>query len=122
MDRYCMTLDLKQDAGLIAEYIEHHRVGWPEIHQSIRAAGVLDMQIYELEGRLFMIMDTVEGFSFDRKAAMDEANPMVQEWEKLMARYQDVSADAAGDAGKKWRKMQKIFQLRPAEPDTQPSA
>lgn len=112
MERYCLTLELRADAALMAEYVEYHREGWPEIHKSIRDAGVVNMQLYELDGRVVMIMDTVDGFSFERKAAMDAANPKVQEWERLMARFQDVGEDAAGDAGKKWRRMGKIFQLR----------
>ena len=31
-----------------------------------------------------MIMETKDGFSFERKATLDAANPKVQEWEKLM--------------------------------------
>ena len=110
MKRYCFTLDLRKDAELIAEYIEHHREGRPEIHRSIRDAGVVDMQIYELAGRLFMIMDTEDDFSFERKARMDAANPNVQEWEALMARFQDVGEGA--DFGAKWKMMGKIFQLK----------
>ena len=110
MKRYCLTLDLRADEKLIAEYIEYHREGWPEIHKSIRDAGVVDMQIYELGGRLFMIMDTADDFSFERKAQMDKANPKVQEWEALMARFQDVGAEA--DPSGKWKVMGKIFQLR----------
>ena len=75
MKRFCLTLGLRNDPALIHEYIEYHREGWPEIHQSIRDAGVLDMQLYELDGRLFMIMDTTDDFSFERKARMDAANP-----------------------------------------------
>jgi len=110
MKRYCLTLKLKADQDLMAEYIEYHREGWPEIHRSIRDAGVLDMQIYELGGLLFMIMDTEDDFTFERKAAMDAANPRVQEWETLMAKFQDVGPDA--DFGAKWKLMEQIFQLR----------
>jgi len=103
-------LNLRPDPALIAEYIEYHKEGWPAVHASIRDTGVLDMQIFELDGRLFMIMDTDDDFSFERKEAMDKANPVVQEWESLMAKFQDVGADA--DPSAKWRLMQKIFQLR----------
>ena len=112
MQRYCFTLDLRRDPALIAEYIALHKVGRPEIHQSIRDAGVLDMQLFELDGRLFMIMDTVDDFSFERKAAMDSANPRVQEWEALVAKFQDVGADSS--FGAKWKLMHKIFQLAQA--------
>ena len=109
MKRYCLALDLKDDATLIEEYKQHHRAGWPEIKQSIVSSGIVDMQIYIIGNRLFMIMDTEDDFSFARKAQMDAANPAVQEWESLMARFQDVGAE--DDPSAKWRVMAKIFQL-----------
>ncbi len=109
MQRYCFTLDLRPDQALIDEYVALHRDGRPEIHQSIRDAGVLDMQIFLLGNRMFMIMDTEDDFTMERKAAMDAANPKVQEWEQLMSRFQNVDTD--GSDFKKWRLMQKIFQL-----------
>ena len=110
MKRYCLMLKLRKDPKLIAEYIAYHREGWAEIHESIRAAGVLDMQIYELDAQLFMVMETTDDFSFERKAAMDRANAKVQEWEALMARFQDV--EETSDPSAKWRVMRQIFQLR----------
>jgi L-rhamnose mutarotase len=35
MKKYCLTLDLKDDADLIAEYEEQHKAIWPEIKDSI---------------------------------------------------------------------------------------
>ena len=109
MQRFCLTLDLRPDPQLIAEYIELHRLGRPEINQSIREAGVLSMQIYELDGRLFMIMDTTDDFSFERKARMDLANSAVQQWEQLMAKFQDVAADS--DPHNRWRPMKRVYDL-----------
>ena len=109
MRRYCLTLDLRRDEALIAEYIELHKAVRPEIQKSIRDAGVLDMQLFELDGRVFMIMDVVDDFSFERKAAMDSSNPDVQVWERQVAKFQDV--DPNGDQSGKWKVMQKIFQL-----------
>jgi L-rhamnose mutarotase len=109
MQRYCLTLDLRPDPGLIAEYVEHHRVGRETIHASIRDAGVLDMQIYHLNGRLFMIMETTDDFTFERKAEMDKANPEVQAWEALMSRFQDVGSDS--DLSNRWQLMERIFVL-----------
>lgn len=109
MKRYCLTLDLRPDAGLIQEYVDWHQAVWPEIKQSIRDAGVLDMQIYLLENRLFMIMDAEDNFTFERKAEMDRENPRVLEWEQLMSRYQDVKPGC--DPVKRWRLMDKVFEL-----------
>jgi L-rhamnose mutarotase len=109
MKRYCLTLDLCPDEQLISEYIELHRKGRPEIHQSIREAGVLDMQIYNLDGRLFMIMDTSDDFTFERKAELDRANPAVRLWEEQMTKFQNVSPDS--DPTTRWQRMEKIFDL-----------
>jgi L-rhamnose mutarotase len=67
------------------------------------------MEIWRLEDRLFMIMETAGDFTFERKAAMDAANPAVQRWEELMWKYQ--VAVPGGRPGEKWRLMDRIFLL-----------
>jgi len=67
------------------------------------------MEIYRLQNRLFMIMETVDDFSFERKASMDAANVLVQEWEALMWKYQQALPFAK--PGEKWMLMEKIFEL-----------
>ncbi|KPM46657.1 L-rhamnose mutarotase [Jiulongibacter sediminis] len=109
MKRYCLALDLKDDPDLIAEYEDYHRSIWPEIEASIKESGILDMEIYRIANRLFMIMETEDSFSFERKAKMDEANPKVQQWEQLMWKYQQALAGAK--PGEKWQLMEKIFKL-----------
>ena len=109
MRRFCLALDLRPDPTLIQEYIEHHKAVWPDILASLHAAGVLDMQIYNTGNRLFMIMDTVDDFSLEKKAAMDAANPRVLEWETLMGRFQQVDSDA--NPTTRWVEMTKVFQL-----------
>ena len=107
--RYCLALDLKDDARLIAEYERHHERIWPEITDSIRSAGILDMEIYRTGNRLFMVMDVADDFSFDAKAAADAANAKVQEWETLMSTFQQALPWAA--SGEKWVRMARIFKL-----------
>ena len=111
MNRYCFALDLIDDPVLIAEYEHWHAAenSWPEIKNSIREAGVAQMEIYRTGNRLFMIMDTYDWFNFDYKAAKDAANPDVQEWEKLMWKYQLALPWAK--EGEKWVMMKEIFQL-----------
>jgi L-rhamnose mutarotase len=107
--RYCLTLDLKDDATLIAEYKRYHQKVWPEITQSIRASGIEDMEIYLLGTRMFMIMDVNERFSFEAKAQSDRRNPKVQEWEQLMWKFQKALPQAK--LGEKWLLMERIFKL-----------
>ena len=46
--RYVQTMDLKDDAELIAEYRRRHSEenAWPEILDGIRQVGILDMQLF----------------------------------------------------------------------------
>ena len=107
MSRYCLTLDLKNDPVLIAAYEDHHKKVWPEIIESIKGSGITNMEIYRFETRLFMIMETDDSFSFERKSAMDSTNPKVQGWETLMLKYQQPFKNSAS----KWVLIDKIFQL-----------
>ena len=104
-----MALDLVDDPQLIKEYEDYHREVWPEIKRSILDAGILQMEIYRFENRLFMNMEVGEDFSFEKKSAMDAANEKVQEWDQLMWKYQ--SAISGAQPGEKWVMMTKIFEL-----------
>lgn len=107
--RYCLTLDLKDDPTLIAEYKRYHEKIWPEITDSIKSAGIENLEIYLLGTRMFMILEAGPGFSFEAKDRADRANPKVQEWEKLMWKFQKALPQAK--PGEKWLLMERIFQL-----------
>lgn len=109
MKRYCLALDLKDDPQLIAEYEKYHEKIWDEITLSIKDSGINDMEIYRLGNRLFMIMETEDNFSFEAKSKADADNPIVQEWETLMWKYQQALPMAK--EGEKWILMDKIFKL-----------
>lgn len=108
-NRLCYACDLKDDPKLIAEYKMYHKSIWPEIQQSIIDAGVLNMEIYLCENRLFMIMDVAENFDAEIKQKMDNDNPKVQEWENLMWKYQQALPTA--DENEKWVLLECIFIL-----------
>jgi L-rhamnose mutarotase len=107
--RYCLTLDLKDDPALIAEYKRYHEKIWPEITQSIRDAGIVDMELYLLGTRMFMIMEVNENFSFERMSEAARGNPKTQEWEALMWKFQRALPGAR--PGEKWMLMDRIFKL-----------
>jgi L-rhamnose mutarotase len=107
--RFCLALDLKDDPTLITDYKRHHEKIWPEIAESIRDSGIVELEIYLLGTRLFMIMEVNESFSFEAKAAADRSNPKVQQWEDLMGRFQQPLPQAA--PGEKWMLMERIFRL-----------
>lgn len=109
MKKHCLALDLNEDPALISEYEAWHQKVWPEVKESIINSGIVNMEIYRTGNRLFMIMETDESFSFERKSIMDAANEKVQEWETLMWKYQQPLPWAK--AGEKWILMDQIFQL-----------
>ena len=107
--QYCLTLNLKDDDALVREYEEYHKPGnvWPEVIDSIRAAGILDMQIYRSGLQLIMVMTVSDTFSFEGKALQDSLNPKVVEWERLMEKFQNK----AEGVDSKWQEVESIFQL-----------
>jgi L-rhamnose mutarotase len=107
--RYYLALDLKDDPTLIAEYRRHHEKIWPEITESIKQSGVVEMEIYLLGTRMLMVMEVDENFSFEVKAQADRDNPKVREWEELMWKFQKVLPNSK--PGEKWRLMERIFKL-----------
>ncbi|WP_434777419.1 L-rhamnose mutarotase [Neisseria sp. Ec49-e6-T10] len=106
--RYCQALDLVDEANLIKEYETIHQQIWPEVAQNIRHSGIVDMQIWRLGTRLFMIMDVDETFSFERSAQLNN-NPTVIKWEEQMWRFQKPTPWTPD--GSKWVLMEQIFDL-----------
>ena len=107
--RYCLTLDLKNDPALIAEYKRYHENVWPEIVESLRGSGIVGMEIYLLGTRMFMIMEVNDDFSFEAKARADKSNPRVQEWEQLMWNFQQPLPEANPE--EKWLLMERVFKM-----------
>lgn len=109
--RYCQTLDLRNNPELIAEYRRlHSRNGiWPEILEGIRQVGILEMEIYLLGTRLFMIVETPADFDWDSAMAQMASLPRQAEWEALTGKYQQAMPGARSD--EKWKLMERIFHL-----------
>ena len=111
VERICRTLELRDDPQLIAEYRRRHSQGaiWPEIPAGIREAGILEMEIYILGTRLFMIVETPLDFDWD--TAMERLNtlPRQQEWEEYMAIFQQAAPGMS--SAEKWKPMERMFHL-----------
>jgi L-rhamnose mutarotase len=108
--RHVMTLDLKDDPPGIAAYRRHHRRIWPEVRASLLRVGVLRMDIYQLERRLVMVMDTKKAFDLKRSfAAHVASHPRCAEWEELMKTFQQAPPGAG--PGQLWTPMETIFHL-----------
>ena len=105
------TLDLKDDPELIAEYRKRHteNEAWPEVLQGIRSVGILEMEIYILGNRLFMIVETPLDFDWDEAFARLAALPRQEEWETYMSIFQVARPGAT--SAEKWRMMERMFHL-----------
>lgn len=109
--RYCQTLELKNDAELIKEYVKRHSQAeaWPEIREGIRSVGILEMEIYIMGGRLFMIVETPLDFDWDTAMAKLATLPRQQEWEEYMSLFQQCASGATSN--EKWQMMERMFYL-----------
>ena len=95
--RYCRTLDLRDDPKLIAEYRRRHSQAeiWPEV--------------YILDTRLFMIVETALDFDWDTAMERLATLPRQQEWEDYMAIFQLVTPGST--SAQKWQPMERMFHL-----------
>ncbi|MGJ8692549.1 MAG: L-rhamnose mutarotase [Thalassotalea sp.] len=112
--RYCLALDLQDDPKLIEEYIEYHQPknAWPQITANMAEAGILDMEIYHVADRLFMIMETRPDFDPNAAPKTQAGQIKSDEWEALMWKFQKPLSVAK--AGEKWIRMDKIYDLKNA--------
>ena len=109
--RYCRTMNLKDNPELIAEYRKRHSEehSWKEIREGIKQVGILEMEIYILGNRLFMIVETPLDFDWDSAMSRLATLPRQQEWEDYMSIFQDCEQGAT--ATEKWQMMERMFYL-----------
>lgn len=107
MKRYCQTLTLVSNPELIEQYLEAHAHVWPEIIEGQHAVGICSMQIYALGNVLFMIVDTVDEFDWERDMARLATLPRQAEWEAYVSLFQGCDANAT--SAEKWQMMTPIF-------------
>jgi len=109
--RYCQTLDLNGDSELIAKYREAHdkQHFWHEIGEGIRQVGILEMEIYILGTRLFMIVETPPDFDWDVAMAKLDTLPRQAEWEAYVSMFQQCRPGST--SSEKWQMMDRMFYL-----------
>jgi len=110
MQTFLLICDLKDEPEAIQAYVDCHNAVAPEILESIRVAGIVQMSIYRWKNRLSMIMVTDENFTFEKKAELDNANPKVQEWESFLGQYQTNLPGTPPNW--RWAITEKIFDFK----------
>jgi L-rhamnose mutarotase len=107
---YGQTILLRDAPGVVDEYDRHHAAIWPEVAAGLRSVGIQQMRIWRLGRRLFMHMETIDGFDPARDFARYEAEtPRAPEWQRLMESLQQPVDDA--QPGEWWAQMQLVFEL-----------
>ena len=112
MLRRVLTLDLRPGHDVAEAYRARHQAVWPPVEASLRAIGVRAMDIYLLERRLVMVLETDD--DFDMSARFREhiaSDPRCAEWEELMKTLQQPPPGAP--PGAYWTEMVCVFRLNP---------
>jgi L-rhamnose mutarotase len=107
MKRFAQTVLLKDDPEIIRKYEEYHANPWPEVLDGTRNCGVLRVFIYRFGRQLFMFMETVDDFDLEHDMAKYMEHPKAQEWDTLMASFQEPVPGAP--QGSTWVQMKEIF-------------
>ncbi len=108
--RVVLTVNLKDEPGIVETYSRLHREVWPDVQASLRQAGVDKLDIYLLGHRLVMVVEMREGVDYRIAFTTHAAStPKVVEWERLMKSLQVPSEEAR--AGEWWAVMEPVFHL-----------
>lgn len=109
--RYVQMLDLHNDPELIRQYIYYHSPEgiWPEILDGLKKSGVLEMEIYQLEDRLVMIVELDANDNWEDIMSRMGKTPRQEEWEAFVSRFQKAKSDSKSE--EKWHMMNRIFHI-----------
>jgi L-rhamnose mutarotase len=114
MNRHVLTVDLRDEPGVVETYRNHHARIWPEVARSLAAAGVRTMEIFLLGRRLVMILELQEGLDIGQVFGRHVASgPRVAEWERFMKSLQQPAPGAG--SGEWWSSMERVFTLTEAQ-------
>ncbi|MBQ7221979.1 MAG: L-rhamnose mutarotase [Bacteroidales bacterium] len=109
MKTYCQTLELVNDPDVIRRYCDAHKKVWPEVVEGMKQVGIVDMKIYRRGTHVFMICNTTDDFDWNKDWERLSKLPRQAEWEAFVAECQ--GRDPSRPSHKKWRLMEKIFDM-----------
>ncbi|GAA4297513.1 L-rhamnose mutarotase [Aestuariibaculum suncheonense] len=104
-----LTLNLQPDPELRKEYIDIHKPDaiWPEIINNMNTMGVLNMELYLQEYRVFMIMEVKDTFDIYADSERWGKLPREKEWQDYVSKFQRI--DKNNDTFEKWQIMKPMF-------------
>ena len=101
--------DRQEKINQIEEYKKVHGIGmvWPEVSRNMKEIGVLDMELYLMGTRAFLIMDAKPEYDPDKDNERWGNMPREKEWQAYVAKYQKI--DPESSISEKWRPMDRIL-------------
>ena len=102
VDHVLLTASLVKDARKQHEYYAYHErqfEEWPEVSAGFCNAGFIDVLLYRNGDQLMLMITYPEGEDYEQlNAKTTEDNPRVDEWNRIMAEYQEgVAGTAPGE-------------------------
>jgi len=93
-----MTANLVNDTTLQNQYMEYHRTQfekWPEISKGFSNAQFQQLLVFRNGRQLMLVISIPKGKTLDGlNPKTTENNPRVNDWNKIMAKYQEGIEDA----------------------------
>lgn len=110
MKEFALTINLENDLEKIEKYKAYHRDVWPEVIECLTSVGILNMKIWLLGRRMFMLMQAEDSFQPERDfARLEASNQRYSEWQRTMDEFQERVPEAK--ANEHWAAMDKVFDM-----------
>jgi L-rhamnose mutarotase len=96
--RICEARELVTDPNLLQKYKDLHAIGmaWPEITQSIKDSGVLELEIYMVGNRTFEFNEVPLDFDWDAALEGSERSEKEKQWGAIMGPIDKPFTDENG--------------------------
>lgn len=88
-----LTANLVKDTGLQQQYLDYHATQfekWPEVSQGFCNARFQQLLVFKNDRQLMLVISIPKGESLDKLNPLTtKNNPRVNDWNKLMVKYQE---------------------------------
>ena len=107
--RYCQYMELNSETLEEYKYWHDNQNIWKEIPEGIKKAGILNMEIYLIDDKAFMIVETPVDFNWDEAFGRLATFERQAEWEDFVGKFQITGEGKRSE--EKWQLMERIFSL-----------
>ena len=116
-DNIFLTANLVKDTVMQKEYLDYHATQfkkWPEVSQGFCNAQFQQLLVFKNGPQLILVISIPKGESLDKlNLKTTENNPRVDEWNKLMGKYQEGIPGTK--AGETWVFLEKAAEVGKTE-------